>query len=44
MSKIINMITIPIHEIKNHIYSHQIENGIQWKSLYFPYLLKIQKK
>ncbi len=43
MSKIINIITIPIHEIKNHIYSHQIENGNQWKSLYSPCLLKIQQ-
>jgi hypothetical protein len=45
MSKTINKITIPIHEIKDHRwFTHQIENGNQWKSLYSPYLLKSPQK
>jgi len=43
MLEITNKITIHVHEIKKHIwFTHQIENGNQWKSLYSPYLLKTQ--
>jgi hypothetical protein len=45
MSKTTNKITNPIHDIKDHRwFTHQIENGIQWKTMYSPYLLKIQQK
>jgi hypothetical protein len=45
MLKTTNRITIHIHEIKDHKwFTHQIENGNEWKSLYFPYLLKTQPK
>jgi hypothetical protein len=45
MSKTRNKITIPIHDIKDlRWFTHQIENGNQWKSLYSPCLLKIPQK
>ncbi len=45
MLKTTNIITIHIHEIKDHKwFTHQIENGNQWKSLYSPYLFKTQQK
>jgi len=45
MSKTRNKITIPIHDIKDlRWFTHQIENGNQWKSLCSPCLLKILQK